>query len=65
MSQDHIPTYDRQLLRVEQCGDYVDGDDYLNGVLSVSRALRDWDIYHGYFFFVNYVFGILGKRGLL
>ncbi|KAG0502255.1 hypothetical protein HPP92_002327 [Vanilla planifolia] len=43
MSQDHRPIYAAELKRVVECGGYVD-DGYLNGVLSVSRALGDWDI---------------------
>ncbi|KAJ0978664.1 hypothetical protein J5N97_014138 [Dioscorea zingiberensis] len=43
MSQDHRPIYDAERQRVEDCGGYID-DGYLNGVLSVSRALGDWDL---------------------
>ncbi|KAJ7973115.1 Protein phosphatase 2C-like protein [Quillaja saponaria] len=43
MSQDHRPIYPSEKRRVEELGGYVD-DGYLNGVLSVSRALGDWDI---------------------
>lgn len=43
MSQDHRPIYAAERERVEQCGGYVD-DGYLNGVLSVTRALGDWDM---------------------
>nr|AAC36698.1 protein phosphatase-2C [Mesembryanthemum crystallinum] len=43
MSQDHRPTYPSEKRRVEELGGYVD-DGYLNGVLSVSRALGDWDM---------------------
>ncbi|XP_048230890.1 probable protein phosphatase 2C 49 isoform X2 [Ricinus communis] len=43
MSQDHRPVYPAEQRRVEQLGGYVD-DGYLNGVLSVSRALGDWDM---------------------
>ncbi|KMT10019.1 hypothetical protein BVRB_5g122340 [Beta vulgaris subsp. vulgaris] len=43
MSQDHRPTYPSEKRRVEELGGYVD-DGYLNGVLSVTRALGDWDM---------------------
>lgn len=43
MSQDHRPTYASERRRVEELGGYVD-DGYLNGVLSVTRALGDWDL---------------------
>ncbi|KAL9252180.1 putative protein phosphatase 2C 47 [Drosera capensis] len=43
MSQDHRPTYPSERKRVEQLGGFVD-DGYLNGVLSLTRALGDWDM---------------------
>lgn len=43
MSQDHRPIYAPERSRVEKSGGYID-DGYLNGVLSVSRALGDWDM---------------------
>lgn len=43
LSQDHRPIYASERRRVEELGGYVD-DGYLNGVLSVSRALGDWDM---------------------
>ncbi|WOL06701.1 hypothetical protein Cni_G15435 [Canna indica] len=43
MSQDHRPIHAAERERVEQCGGFVD-DGYLNGVLSVTRALGDWDL---------------------
>ncbi|XP_043723840.1 probable protein phosphatase 2C 49 [Telopea speciosissima] len=43
MSQDHKPIYPSELKRVKELGGFVD-DGYLNGVLSVSRALGDWDM---------------------
>ncbi|GAB4841815.1 hypothetical protein Ancab_022550 [Ancistrocladus abbreviatus] len=43
MSQDHRPIYPSERRRVEELGGYVD-DGYLNGVLSLSRALGDWDM---------------------
>ncbi|KAK2649760.1 hypothetical protein Ddye_017249 [Dipteronia dyeriana] len=43
LSQDHRPIYPSEKRRVEGLGGYVD-DGYLNGVLSVSRALGDWDM---------------------
>ncbi|KAL6968692.1 protein-serine,threonine phosphatase [Sarracenia purpurea var. burkii] len=43
MSQDHRPNYASERRRVEELGGYID-DGYLNGVLSVTRALGDWDM---------------------
>lgn len=43
MSQDHRPIHDAERRRVEQSGGYIE-DGYLNGTLSVSRALGDWDL---------------------
>ncbi|KAF9591687.1 hypothetical protein IFM89_005559 [Coptis chinensis] len=43
MSQDHRPANIPERLRIEECGGYID-DGYLNGVLSVTRALGDWDL---------------------
>ena len=43
MSQDHRPSYLPELKRVEELGGFVDGG-YLNGYLSVTRALGDWDL---------------------
>lgn len=43
MSQDHRPTYPSERRRVEQLGGFVD-DGYLNGVISVTRSLGDWDM---------------------
>ncbi|KAL1189280.1 putative protein phosphatase 2C 49 [Cardamine amara subsp. amara] len=43
MSQDHRPIYLPERRRVEECGGFID-DGYLNGVLSVTRALGDWDM---------------------
>ncbi|KAI3800883.1 hypothetical protein L1987_28982 [Smallanthus sonchifolius] len=43
MSQDHRPNHPSEQRRVEALGGFVD-DGYLNGVLSVSRALGDWDM---------------------
>ena len=43
MSQDHRPIYAAEHQRVLESGGYID-DGYLNGVLSVSRALGDWDL---------------------
>ncbi|XP_068658685.1 probable protein phosphatase 2C 2 [Aristolochia californica] len=43
MSQDHKPIYASERRRIEECGGFVD-DGYLNGVLSVTRALGDWDM---------------------
>ncbi|URE47925.1 phosphatase 2C [Musa troglodytarum] len=43
MSQDHRPVYAAERQRIEQLGGFVD-DGYLNGVLSITRALGDWDL---------------------
>ncbi|KAG6498070.1 hypothetical protein ZIOFF_045979 [Zingiber officinale] len=43
MSQDHRPVHDAERTRVEQSGGFIE-DGYLNGALSVSRALGDWDL---------------------
>lgn len=43
MSQDHRPIYAVECKRVEESGGYIE-DGYLNGLLSVSRALGDWDM---------------------
>ncbi|KAG6644906.1 probable protein phosphatase 2C 2 isoform X1 [Carya illinoinensis] len=43
MSKDHRPIYPSERRRVEELGGYIE-DGYLNGVLSVSRALGDWDL---------------------
>ncbi|KAK3160660.1 hypothetical protein QOZ80_1BG0062650 [Eleusine coracana subsp. coracana] len=43
MSRDHRPTYDAERRRVIESGGYIE-DGYLNGVLSVTRALGDWDL---------------------
>ncbi|KAE9601528.1 putative protein-serine/threonine phosphatase [Lupinus albus] len=45
MSQDHRPSYLPERKRVEELGGFVD-DGYLNGYLSVTRALGDWDLKH-------------------
>ncbi|XP_009766263.1 putative protein phosphatase 2C 2 isoform X1 [Nicotiana tabacum] len=43
MSQDHRPSYAAERRRVEELGGFID-DGYLNGILSVTRALGDWDM---------------------
>ncbi|EHA8586817.1 putative protein phosphatase 2C 2 [Cocos nucifera] len=43
MSQDHRPIHEAELQRIKESGGFVD-DGYLNGVLSVTRALGDWDM---------------------
>ncbi|KAF1867121.1 hypothetical protein Lal_00049549 [Lupinus albus] len=43
MSHDHRPSYLPERRRVEELGGFVD-DGYLNGYLSVTRALGDWDL---------------------
>ncbi|KAJ6720904.1 PROTEIN PHOSPHATASE 2C [Salix viminalis] len=42
VSQDHKPSYFPERKRVEELGGYIE-DDYVNGYLSVTRALGDWD----------------------
>ncbi|OMO53408.1 phosphatase 2C (PP2C)-like protein [Corchorus capsularis] len=43
LSQDHRPSFLPERKRVEELGGYID-DGYLNGCLSVTRALGDWDL---------------------
>uniref|UniRef100_A0A2P2KJA8 protein-serine/threonine phosphatase n=1 Tax=Rhizophora mucronata TaxID=61149 RepID=A0A2P2KJA8_RHIMU len=43
MSHDHKPSYLPERRRVEDLGGYIE-DDYLNGNLSVTRVLGDWDL---------------------
>ncbi|XP_027332367.1 probable protein phosphatase 2C 47 isoform X2 [Abrus precatorius] len=43
MSHDHRPSYLPESRRVEELGGFIDGG-YLNGYLSVTRALGDWDL---------------------
>ncbi|KAG8051996.1 hypothetical protein GUJ93_ZPchr0001g29262 [Zizania palustris] len=43
MSRDHRPMYDVEHQRITESGGYIE-DGYLNGVLSVTRALGDWDM---------------------
>lgn len=43
MSEDHRPSHVAERRRIEKAGGYVD-DGYLNGVLSVTRALGDWEM---------------------
>ncbi|GLT34750.1 hypothetical protein SLA2020_092490 [Shorea laevis] len=44
MTQDHKPTYKPERIRVEELGGYIDDGGYLNGSLSVTRALGDWEL---------------------
>lgn len=44
LSQDHRPSYLPERRRVEELGGFIDFDGYLNGYLSVTRALGDWDL---------------------
>lgn len=53
MSQDHKPSCSSERLRIETLGGYV-SDGYLNGQLSVARALGDW-----------HMEGLKGPRGPL
>ncbi|CAJ1940754.1 unnamed protein product [Sphenostylis stenocarpa] len=43
MSNDHRPSFLPEQRRVEEVGGFID-DGYLNGYLSVTRALGDWDL---------------------
>ncbi|GAV71654.1 PP2C domain-containing protein [Cephalotus follicularis] len=43
MSQDHRPSFLPERKRVEDIGGYFE-EGYLNGYLSVTRALGDWDL---------------------
>ena len=43
MSKDHRPCCGREKKRIEALGGFVD-DGYLNGQLSVTRALGDWHL---------------------
>uniref|UniRef100_A0A0D6QTW9 protein-serine/threonine phosphatase n=1 Tax=Araucaria cunninghamii TaxID=56994 RepID=A0A0D6QTW9_ARACU len=43
MSRDHKPISFSERKRIEDLGGFVTHDGYLNGDLSVSRALGDWD----------------------
>uniref|UniRef100_A0A0E0PH61 protein-serine/threonine phosphatase n=1 Tax=Oryza rufipogon TaxID=4529 RepID=A0A0E0PH61_ORYRU len=43
MSRDHRANYAEECERVAASGGYIE-DGYLNGVLSVTRALGDWDM---------------------
>lgn len=43
MSHDHKTSYPPERKRVEELGAYII-DEYLNGTLSVTRALGDWDM---------------------
>ncbi|KAL8142663.1 hypothetical protein V2J09_015695 [Rumex salicifolius] len=43
MSRDHKPVCPIERRRVEETGGYID-NGYLNGVLSLTRALGDWDV---------------------
>ncbi|WVZ79521.1 hypothetical protein U9M48_027092 [Paspalum notatum var. saurae] len=43
MSRDHKPSCNREKMRIEALGGYVD-DGYLNGQLNVARAIGDWHV---------------------
>ena len=43
MSQDHIPSYLPERNRVEASGGHI-LDGYLNGAISITRALGDWEM---------------------
>lgn len=44
MSKDHRPCCMNERMRIESLGGYIDDEDYLNGLLGVTRALGDWHI---------------------
>ncbi|XP_028760060.1 probable protein phosphatase 2C 13 [Neltuma alba] len=44
LSQDHRASYLPEKRRVEELGGSIDDDGYLNGDLSVTRALGDWGL---------------------
>ncbi|CAN8253928.1 unnamed protein product [Cochlearia groenlandica] len=43
MSEDHKPINIQERIRVEESGGFIE-DGYVNGILSVTRALGDWDM---------------------
>lgn len=43
LSKDHRPCCTKERMRIESLGGYID-DGYLNGQLSVTRALGDWHL---------------------
>lgn len=43
MSKDHRPCCTKERKRVEALGGFID-DDYLNGLLGVTRAIGDWHL---------------------
>lgn len=43
MSKDHRPCCNKERSRIESLGGYID-DGYLNGQISVTRALGDWHL---------------------
>ncbi|KAJ0942160.1 putative protein-serine/threonine phosphatase transcription factor DBP family [Helianthus annuus] len=43
MSKDHRPCYDKERIRIESLGGFVE-DGYLNGQLAVTRAIGNWHI---------------------
>lgn len=43
MSKDHRPCCTKERMRIEALGGFID-DDYLNGLLGVTRALGDWHL---------------------
>ncbi|CAM8975043.1 hypothetical protein QQ045_030583 [Rhodiola kirilowii] len=43
MSHDHKTSYPPERKRVEELGAFIE-DEYLNGLISVTRALGDWDM---------------------
>lgn len=43
MSNDHTPIYNKERIRVESLGGFVE-DGYLNGQLAVTRAIGNWDM---------------------
>lgn len=43
MSKDHRPCYEKERLRIESLGGFVE-DEYLNGHIAVTRAIGNWHI---------------------
>ncbi|XP_011648723.1 probable protein phosphatase 2C 27 isoform X2 [Cucumis sativus] len=44
MSKDHRPCCTKERKRIEALGGFIDDDEYLNGLLGVTRAIGDWHL---------------------
>ncbi|KAL4029175.1 hypothetical protein IC575_012399 [Cucumis melo] len=44
MSKDHRPSCTKERKRIEALGGFIDDEDYLNGLLGVTRAIGDWHL---------------------